>query len=181
MKQFCSFFLALVMCGGLFVFPAGAISTDKIEKPVDEILMAVDSDLNRAPSKPTRYKNLGGNNDYTAELVDLEATKTSFTDHYFGIGTDTLYLTLELEHSGTTTDKSRRLQIALYEMDDADDIPAMYKEAQTISFSGDITRTRSFSGLDPDKFYFFGFRNVSADSPNSGMDISAIITIDDDQ
>ena len=176
MKKIIGFLLAVSMCMGLVCMPA--MAADTIEGPVHEV-MVVDEIETRAETAPTDFYNLGGDNNYTGTLTDLAAGKGSYTKCYFATGTGNIYVKLDLERSGTTTNKSRTLNVVLYEKAKASSI-GVEKDTKTVTFEeAETTRRVSFSGLDPNKFYYINFYNDSGDKPSSSLDISATALIDD--
>lgn len=175
MKHFVGLFLALMMCLSIACIPASA---SEIEGPVHEI-MVIDNGYARERTAPSSFYNLGGNNYYTGELIDLAATRGSYTLYYFATGTGNIYVKMNLERSGTTTGRERELQVKLYEKNSASATGALVS-TKIISFdTAEATRRAVFSGLDVNKFYYIYFYNSSSDSSCSSLDISGQITIDD--
>lgn len=177
MKKIMSIMLAIVM---LFSVSVSAFAAET-EGPVSESIIGgyEISDNARASSVPTSFYNLGGDNYYTATLIDLAANKGSYTKYYFATGTDSIYCKCDLERSGTTTDKNRKLTIYLYEKATASSSGVLVA-TKTISFSAtEVTARRVFTGLDSNKFYYIRFFNTSASSASSSMDISGSILVDD--
>lgn len=177
MKKVLCIVLAIVMLLSISVVAFAAEN----EGPVSETIIGgyEISDNARASTVPTSFYNLGGDNKYTATLIDLAANKGSYTRYYFATGTGNIYCKCDLERSGTTTDKSRELTIYLYEKATASSAGVLV-DTKTISFSAaEVTSRRVFTGLDCNKFYYIRFVNTSADSASSSMDISGSILVDD--
>lgn len=138
-----------------------------------------EEDSIQAPRAPKDFKNLGGANSYTATLIDLAASMSSFTKYYFATGTGRIYLKCDLERSGTTTNKERQLTVNLYRKDKASS-SGVFEKKTTINFSeAEITKRVLFTGLNCDKFYYIEFKNSSASNASSRRDISASILVDD--
>lgn len=175
-KKYVSILLALVIITG--VFSTTAFATE-IEGPVNEVIIGGENSETRASNPPTQFYNLGGNNYYTATLIDLAAARGSYTKYYFATGTGSIYLKCDLERSGTTTNKNRELIIYLYEKATATSSGSLIA-TRTISFtSAEYTARRTFYGLDCNKFYYIRFYNNSSTNPASSMDISGTIIVDD--
>ncbi len=175
-KKYVSIILALVMVTGVFSTTAFAA---EIEGPVNEVIIGGESSETRASDTPKQFYNLGGDNYYTATLIDLAAARGSYTKYYFATGTGRIYLKCDLERSGTTTDKKRELIIYLYEKATATSSGSLIA-TRTINFtSAEYTTRRLFTGLDCNKFYYIRFYNNSSTSPASSMDISGTILVDD--
>lgn len=138
-----------------------------------------EEDSIQASSAPKDFKNLGGANSYTATLIDLAASRSSFTKYYFATGTGKIYLKCDLERSGTTSNKDRQLTVKLYRKDKASS-SGVLAQTKTINFSeAEVTKRISFTGLDCNKFYYIEFKNSSASYPSCSRDISASILVDD--
>ena len=149
------------------------------EGPVSEVIIGGDDDLYRASNAPTEFKNLGGSNYYTATLIDLAAGRGSYSKYYFATGTNSIYLKCDLERSGTTTHKTRKLTIKLYEKEKASST-GVYKTSETITFTAATSTQRvKFTRLDPNKFYYVRFCNDSSTDPATSYDISGSILVDD--
>lgn len=177
MKKVLSIALAIVMLLSMSVTALAA----EIESPVSETIIGgyEFSDNARASSVPTSFYNLGGDNNYTATLIDLAANRGSYTMYYFATGTGNIYCKCDLERSGTTTNKDRELTIYLYEKATAYSAGVLI-DTKTVSFSdAEVTSRKLFTGLDSNKFYYIRFFNTSADSASSSMDISGSILVDD--
>lgn len=130
----------------------------------------------RAAVVPTQYMNLSYSS-YTAKLVDLAATRASLTKYYFSTGTRQLNLDLELVRSGTTQNTHRVLAIYLYQKTATGNWEYTNRKV-AMSFSGTtVTNDYTFYNLDPNKFYYISFKNESATSSSSRMDISGTIVI----
>lgn len=175
MRRVLHIFLALALCFSLSCTPVFA--TEPPTGPVYELMNDIET---KASSPPSSFYNLGGDvNYYVGELIDLAATKGSYTRYYFATSSGSIYLKLNLERSGTTTNKSRTLQIKLYEKATASSNGVLL-DTKTISFDTSPTiRRTSFSGLDPNKFYYLYFFNDSGTSASSSLDISAVAVVDD--
>lgn len=175
MKRFVSSILVLMMCLSVVCIPAAAVEQ---EGHVHEI-MVIDNEYARADKTPSEFHNLGGDNFYTGSLTDLAATKGSYTKYYFATGTGDIYVKMNLERSGTTSNKERSLSVKLFEKRTAS-AGGTLVETKTVSFNtAEATRRVSFSGLDVNKFYYVYFYNGSGTSTGSSLDISCDITIDD--
>lgn len=99
--------------------------------------------------------------------------------YYFATGTGKIYLKCDLERSGTTTNKDRDLIVYLYEKETAYTTGTLLDTA-TIHFNeAEVTERRSFSDLDPNKFYYLRFYNNSSTDPGDSLDISGTIIVDD--
>ena len=84
-----------------------------------------------------------------------------------------------MERSGTTTNKDRDLIVYLYEKETAYTTGTLLDTA-TIHFNeAEVTERRSFSDLDPNKFYYLRFYNNSSTDPGDSLDISGTIIVDD--
>lgn len=179
MKRFTAMLLALVMSLSVFGVTASAAES---EGPVYEtIIGGYDlSNQARASDAPSDYYNLSAlGNYYKAELIDLASQRGSYTKYYFSTGTGKIYMKLHLLRSGTTTDTNRYLIIYLYEKDNANAEGTLY-DTRTIHYTeADVTKYSSFTGLDPNKFYYIRFYNNSSSKPKDSMDISATIEVDD--
>lgn len=150
----------------------------EVSTPVDDELAAT-SQVEvqpRADTAPSDYRNLS-NASYTATLIDLAATKASLTRYYFSTGTGEINMNFSLERSGTTTQTTRVLKVYLYEKTSTGSWTKTSKEV-TVTFSGtSISTSRSFTGLDANKFYYLSFKNESASSTSSRCDISGSIVV----
>lgn len=179
MKRFCALLLAASMCLSLFCSSAMAVET---EGPACETIVGgYDiSDQARASADPSAFYNLSGdNNYYTAELIDLAASKGSYTRYYFATGTEHIYVKCDLMRSGTTTNLDRELKIHLYEKASATAVGTLIV-TRTVNFSeAEVTARKIFYGLDAHKFYYIRFVNNSSTSSSSSYDISGTILIDD--
>lgn len=130
----------------------------------------------RADVVPTEYRNLS-NADYTAQLLDLAATKSSLTKYYFTTGTGEIKLSFDLERSGTTQETKRVLTVYLYERP-SNGYWFTEKDPVSVTFyTTEHSATRSFTGLDPDHFYYLKFKNESSTSSGARMDISGTILV----
>ena len=192
MKRFYSMLLVIAMCFALLCSSAFAVDTDVYENEItkqtsgdsladigspvlktindgyDNEIMPLDHD------RPSNYWNLSGGN-YTGYLIDLAATKGSFTKYYFTTGTGKIYLRCNLERSGTTTNKERTLRIELYEKEAASSYGSLV-DSRTVNFeSSEVSVNRIFYGLDTNKFYFIRFVNESGTTSGSSLDISGTI------
>lgn len=157
---------------------ASAAEVGEIEGPVYEV-MTVDDGISRSDKTPSSFYNLGGDNYYTGSLIDLAATRGSYTLYYFATGTGNIYVKMDLERSGTTTNKDRSLKIKLYEKSTALAAGTLV-ETKTVSFNtAEATRRVTFTGLDSNKFYYVYFYNASGSSSGSSLDISCTAIIDD--
>lgn len=175
MKKIVSILLVFTMCFTLFCTTASA---SEIENPVYETIIGGEVNT-RASSAPSSFYNLGGDNNYTATLIDLAASKGSYTKYYFATSTGNIYLRCSLERSGTTTDKNRYLIIYLYEKADATSSGKLLK-TETIHFkTAETTIHKSFTELDTNKFYYIRFYNNSSTDSGSSLDISGTILVDD--
>lgn len=163
----------LLTCGGITAFAA------EPSGPVYETIVGGDDANLRASTAPSSFYNLGGNNNYTATLIDLAATRGSYTMYYFATGTGKIYLKCDLVRSGTTTNTNREMKVYLYEKATASSAGTL-KSTATISFSSaEYTVRKSFTGLDSNKFYYLRFYNSSDTSASSSRDISGSILVDD--
>ena len=175
MKKRLSLLLAVFMCFTLLNSTAYAAG---IDGPVSEVIVGGMPDT-RASNVPNQFYNLGGTNKYTATLIDLAANRGSYTMYYFATGTGKIYLKCDLERSGTTTNKDRDLIVYLYEKETAYTTGTLLDTA-TIHFNeAEVTERRSFSDLDPNKFYYLRFYNNSSTDPSDSLDISGTIIVDD--
>lgn len=178
MKRFVSLVLGLAMCLSIACGSASAAEVGEIEGPVYEV-MTVDDGISRSNMTPVVFYNLGGDNYYTGSLIDLAAARGSYTLYYFATGTGNIYVKMDLERSGTTTNKDRSLEIRLYEKSTASSAGTLVG-TKTVSFNtAEATRRVVFTGLDCNKFYYVYFYNTSGSSSSSSLDISCTATIDD--
>lgn len=176
MKKFIGILLAVSICMSIVCIPT--MATDINEEPVHEV-MVVDEIETRASSAPSELKNLGGDNSYSGSLIDLAATKGSYTKYYFATGTGNIYVKLDLERSGTTANKTRKLNVVLYEKSKATAF-GTEKDTKKVSFTeAEATKRVVFTGLDSDKFYYIYFYNDSSSSAGDSLDISGTILVDD--
>lgn len=175
MKRFASLALVLAMCFSIACVPASAAEQ---EGPVYEIMSVYDAQT-RAKDTPSEFYNLGGDNYYEGSLIDLAATKGSYTKYYFATGTGKIYIKMDLERSGTTTNKERSLEIRLYEKSSATATGTLF-DTRTVSFNtAEATKRVVFTGLDSNKFYYVYFYNTSGNSTGSSLDVSCTAIIDD--
>lgn len=130
----------------------------------------------RAASVPTEYRNLS-NKDYSAELIDLAATKSSLTLYYFTTGTGEINLSLDLLRSGTTEKMKRVLKVYLYERTSTGAWKDSGKSVSVTFYGTEFSTTRSFTGLDANKFYYLKFKNESSTKSGDRMDISGDILV----
>ena len=173
-KRFITFVLALALALSIMTT---SYAVDEVEA---EELTAIDmqSDIEtRAITEPTRYKNLSSGS-YEARIIDLPPTRSTLTNYYFSTGTGTIKLTYNLTHSGTSESVTRVLKAYLFEREERDIFWTEVK-GTTVSYKGQdgFTTTRSFTGLDPDQFYYIEFANESDASYTSKYDISGTVII----
>lgn len=179
MKKFLSLILSVIM---LFAISVNclAVNTAAVSvKPYDGEIETYDDDIEpRAPVEPSDHKSLV--EPYTAELIDLAATKSSITIYYFSTQTSEIHLNFDLERSGTSTIKRRTLTAHLYEKVGQDYLGSEI-DSVSVSFTGtSYSCSRKFQELDPDNFYYIKFTNDSDSSQSSRADISGTIVISQD-
>lgn len=144
---------------------------------IEKVPLIPEDQITRASTVPTTHKNLGAG-PYVGELVDLAPTKASLTRYYFTTGTGKINMEFDLERSGTTTSATRVLRVYLYEKTGENASWRQKGGSTTVSFSGSgINTTRSFTGLNPDYFYYLKFANESNAEVDSRWDISGEIII----
>lgn len=129
-----------------------------------------------ADTVPSEYRNLSSES-YTAKLIDLAATKASLTKYYFSTGTGEINMDFSLERSGTTTQTKRVLKVYLYEKTSTGSWTKTSKEATVTFYGTSVSTSKSFTGLDANKFYYLSFKNESASSTGSRCDISGSIVV----
>ena len=114
MKKIISVVLCLALSFSLTA-PVFATDTGEIQGPIHEILYGED-ELARAATFPSAnsYYNLGAGNYYIATIPDLAPTKTTFTRYYFSTPTESMYLKLNFEHSGLSSDLHRMITVELW-------------------------------------------------------------------
>lgn len=152
---------------------AAEVSTSTDNETVTMTPMAVQPLADTAPSD---YRNLSSES-YTATLIDLAATKASLTKYYFSTGTKEINMDFSLERSGTTTQTKRVLKVYLYERTATGSWTKTSKEATVTFYGTSISTSRSFTGLDANKFYYLSFKNESASTTSSRCDISGSIVV----
>ncbi len=129
-----------------------------------------------AASVPTEYRNLSSQS-YSAELVDLAATKSSLTLYYFTTGTGEINLSLDLLRSGTTEKTKRVLKVYLYERTSTGTWKDSGKSVSVTFYGTGLSTTKSFTSLDANKFYYLKFKNESSTKSGDRMDISGDILV----
>lgn len=185
MKRFCFMLLVFAMSLCVVCLPASAADIDSNAENIPVVDTVVDTAVDtavvepRAETPPTAYYNLSQQSGYTATLIDLAASKGSYTLYYFSTGSGRIFLKCDFIHSGTSEVTERSMKIVLYRMDPTTFVT---EEADSCEFEYDTPPTtvrRMFSGLDANYFYYIRFVNTSNTSTGSGEDISANILIDD--
>lgn len=179
MKKVVSFVLAVCLSMSLAV-PAFATSDTSLTDSA--VISAVDGKTSfgdvaepLAETVPTSHRSL--NRAYTAELIDLAATKSSLTRYYFSTQTSEINLEFDLERSGTSTIESRKLTVYLYEKKSGS---SSWKRVDSFEVSWSEkshTADGQFSDLKSDSFYYIKFTNDSSTTSKSRADISGTITI----
>ena len=179
MKRFLVLTLALTLSLGVLCSPAFASENEaRTQGVIIEAMYDNDVEL-RLAEPPREYKNLGGSNNYTANIVDLAAARGTYTKYYFTTSTGKIYVKTDLVRSGTTATVDRKLEVRLYEKATASSIGSI-KKTETIEFdTSEVTERVSFTGLDVDKFYYISFFNVSSTNAGSRLDMSGTALIDD--
>ena len=180
LKKLIAAFLSVTMCFTLASESASAAVTGELTGPIYDML-DTSPITTRGANRPTQFYNLGGNNRYTATFYDLSADRGVYTNYYFATGTGSIYVKMSLERAGTTQQTDRKLTIHLYQKNTALEVGREI-DSRTVSFStASTTRWAIFNNLDPNKFYFILFENVSSNSYLSNKAISCQAIVDDYQ
>lgn len=179
MKKIISVVLCLALSFSLTA-PVFATDTGEIQGPIHEILYGED-ELARAATFPSAnsYYNLGAGNYYIATIPDLAPTKTTFTRYYFSTPTESMYLKLNFEHSGFSSDLHRMITVELWHVLTPGTEGTLH-DSRTIAYSSTPdTWNLSFRGLEKNDFYYVRFKNISSTNVGDGKTISGKCTISD--
>lgn len=173
MKRIITCILALAMSFSLLCVPAFAVQENSADRESELLYMDV---VARGPYRPSEYHNLS-NADYTGYLIDLAASRGSYTGKFFSTGTKEIIVDMDLERSGKSSTPERKLEVVLYEKKNLNS-EGTQAATQTVEFNT-ITATKSvkFTGLDGNKFYYLHFKNISSTYAASSLDISATLYI----
>lgn len=179
MKKIISAILCLTLSFSLAA-PVFASDAGETQGPIYETLYGED-ELARAASYPgaASHHNLGGGNDYIASIPDLAPTKTTFTKFYFSTPTESMYLQLNLEHSGLSSDLHRMITVELWHVLTPGTEGTLHDSRNIAYSSTPDTWNLSFRGLEKNDFYYVRFKNISSKNVGDGRTISGTCTISD--
>lgn len=171
MKKAIALILMFIIALSTCIPSASAADTPPV---YDEVISTGDTPGGnmRAANPPYQYRNLSAQA-YTAKLLDLAATKGSYTVYYFSTSTGAIHLSCYLERSGTTVQDGRILEARLYNYD-----TGRYVTSRTFGFTGPTANyTSFFSGLDVNTHYYIYFYNASSTDVASEKAVSGTIVI----